>query len=117
MLPARVHLSKKSWDRLQYLQTQTRLTPNITARIAINLALRDTRMASVNTAQPEQTHTINKDVLFGEFEHVYAAMIRQFYYEQKIDTDVQNVIRSLVDAGLHKLGHLRRFSDLKTLFL
>lgn len=115
MLPTRIQLSKKTWDKLQYLQTQTRLTPNITARLAINLALRDIRTATLNMMQPEQTHTINKDVLFGEQERVYEAMIKQFYHEQNIDADIQAVIRSLIDSGLHKLGHLRKFSDLQSI--
>ena len=116
MLPTRIQISKKTWDRLQYLQTQTKITPNITARIAISLALRDIRTASVNTSRPEQTHTINRDVLFGDHERVYDAMISQFYHEQNIDADIQAVIRSLIDDGLHKLGHLRKFSDLATIF-
>ncbi|MEQ3778305.1 MAG: DndE family protein [Alcanivorax sp.] len=116
MLPTRIQLNKKTWDKLQYLQTQTRITPNIMARLAINLALRDTRTATVNTSQPDQTHTINRDVLFGEHEKAYETMIRQFYHEQGIESDIQQVIRSLIDSGLHKLGHLRKFSDIQSLF-
>jgi DNA sulfur modification protein DndE len=116
MLPTRVLLSKKTWDRLQYLQTQTKLTPNITARIAIAMALRDIRSATINHSKPEQTHPINRDVLFGEHDRVYEAMIKQFCYQQNIEADIQTVIRSLVDNGLHKLGHLRKFSDLQTIF-
>lgn len=116
MLPTRIQLSKKTWDRLQYLQTQTRLTPNITARIAISLALRDIRNASINISKPDQTHTINRDVLFGDHERAYEAMIHQFYREQGLDADMQSVIRSLIDNGLHKLGHLKQLSDLGTIF-
>ncbi len=116
MLPTRIQLSKKTWDRLQYLQTQTRLTPNVTARIAISMALRDIKTATINTSRPEQTHTINRDVLFGDHERVYEAMIRQFCHEQNVDADIQAIIRSLIDNGLHKLGHLKKFSDLDTVF-
>jgi len=116
MLPTRIQLNKKTWDKLQYLQTQTRLTPNITARLAINLALRDIRTATVNTSYPENTHTINRDVLFGEHEKAYETMIRQFYHEQNIEADIQHVIRSLIDSGLHKLGHIKSLSDLRAIF-
>lgn len=116
MLPTRIQLSKKTWDRLQYLQTQTRITPNITARVAICMALRDIRTATINTSKPEQTHTINRDVLFGEHDRTYEAMIRQFTHEQNVEADIQAVIRSLIDTGLHKLGHLKKFSDLKSVF-
>lgn len=116
MFPTRISLSKRTWDRLQYLQTKTRLTPNIIARIAIALALRDIRMVTINETKPTGTHVINRDVLFGEHERAYEAVIRQFYHEQQIDADIQDVIRSLIDNGLHKLGHLRTFYDLHSVF-
>ncbi|MBW7469714.1 DndE family protein [Marinobacter sp. F4218] len=116
MFPTRIQLSKKTWDKLQYLQTKTRLTPNVTARIAISLALRDTRTASINESKPEQAHVINRDVLFGEHEKAYEALIRQFCFEQNVQNDIQEVIRSLIDSGLHKLGHTRSLSDLRHVF-
>lgn len=117
MFPTRIYLSKKTWDRLQYLQTQTRLTPNIVARIALSLALRDIRTASVNENKPEQTHIINRDVLFGDQENTYEVLIRQFYAEQNIDYDIQDVLRSLIDSGLHKMGHIKSLIDIQTFFL
>lgn len=116
MFPTRIYLSKKTWDRLQYLQTQTRLTPNVVARIAISLALRDIRTASVNENKPEQTHVINRDVLFGDHENAYEALIRQFRSEQNIDADIQDIIRSLIDNGLHKIGHVKTILDLRATF-
>ncbi|PMR70408.1 DndE family protein [Halomonas heilongjiangensis] len=112
MFPTRIHLNKKTWDRLQYLQTKTRLTPNVIARVAITLALRDTRTASISDSHPDQTHIINRDVLFGEHEQSFQAMIRQFLWEQNISSDIQAVIRSLIDSGLHKLGHVQSLSGL-----
>ena len=116
MFPARIYLNKKTWDRLQYLQSKTQLTPNIIARIAIILALRDTRTATINTSPAEETHQINKEVLFGEHEPTFEVMIHQFRYEQDIDSDIQAIIRSLIDSGLHKLGHLQSLSGLSRVF-
>lgn len=116
MFPTRINLSKSTWDRLQYLQTRTRLTPNVIARISIALALRDIRTATINESKPGSTHVINRDVLFGDHERVYEALVRQFYAEQKITADIQDVIRSLIDSGLHKLGHMKSLSDLQVLF-
>ena len=116
MFPTRIHLSKKTWDRLQYFQTQTRLTPNVVARIAISLALRDIRTASVNENKPENTHVINRDTLFGDHHKSYEALIRQFCAEQKIEADIQDIVRSLIDNGLHKMGHLKNISDIRTFF-
>jgi DNA sulfur modification protein DndE len=116
MFPTRINLSKSTWDRLQYLQTKTRLTPNVIARISIALALRDIRTATINESKPSSTHVINRDVLFGDHERVYEALVRQFYAEQKITADIQDVIRSLIDSGLHKLGHMKSLSDLQIIF-
>ncbi|CAH1042910.1 DndE family protein [Halomonas sp. TD01] len=116
MIPTRIYLSKKSWDRLQYLQTKTRLTPNVIARISISLALKDIRTASINVSKPEQTHIINRDVLFGAHEKTFEALIRQFCKEQRIEADIQDIIRSLIDSGLHKIGHIKSILDIKPLF-
>jgi len=116
MFPTRIQLSKRTWDRLQYLQTKTRLTPNVLARAAIALALRDTRTANINGTKPDQVHVINRDVLFGDQEKAYEALVRQFCSEQKTDSDLQSIIRSLVDSGLHKMGHVKRLSDLQSFF-
>lgn len=116
MFPTRIHLSKKTWDRLQYMQTKTRLTPNVLARAAISLALRDIRTATINEAKPDQVHVINRDVLFGDHEKVYEALLRQFCSEQQIEPDIQDVVRSLIDNGLHKIGHVKNILDLKAIF-
>ncbi|KXO06796.1 DndE family protein [Marinobacter excellens] len=116
MFPTRIQLSKQTWDRLQFLQTKTRLTPNVLARIAIALALRDTQTAIINESKPDQLHVINRDVLFGGQEKAYEALIRQLCSEQKIDADPQSIVRSLIDSGLHKMGHTKTTSDLKFFF-
>ncbi|MCP1318070.1 DndE family protein [Halomonas sp. 707B3] len=116
MIPFRIQLSKKTWDRLQYMQTRTRLTPNIIARMAISLALRDIHTAAINESKPEHVHVINRDVLFGDQEKVYEALLRQFCAEQGIDSNIQDIIRSLIDSGLHKMGHVKNLLDMRSFF-
>lgn len=116
MIPFRIQLSKKTWDRLQYMQTKTRLTPNVLARMAISLALRDTHTAAINENKPEQIHIINRDVLFGDQEKMYEALIQQFCAEQGIDSNIQDILRSLIDSGLHKMGHVKSLLDMHTFF-
>ncbi|WP_036134102.1 DndE family protein [Marinobacter nitratireducens] len=116
MFPTRIQLSKKTWDRLQFLQTKTRLTPNVLARTAISLALRDTHTATINQSKPEQIHVINRDVLFGDQEGAFEALIRQFCFEKNVNADPQTIIRSLIDSGLHKMGHIKSPIDLSTFF-
>ncbi len=116
MFPARIQLSKRTWDRLQYLQTKTSLTPNVLARTAITLALRDARTATINEARPDQTHVINRDVLFGDQVTEYEALLKQFCADKAVDSDIQSIIRSLIDSGLHKLGHVKSLIDLRQNF-
>nr|WP_298055677.1 DndE family protein [uncultured Halomonas sp.] len=116
MIPFRIQLNKKTWDRLQYMQTKTRLTPNVLARMAISLALRDIRTAKINESKPDQVHVINRDVLFGDQEKVYEALLRQFCAEQGIDSDIHDILRSLIDSGLHKMGHVKSLLDMRTFF-
>tara|TARA_R100000900_G_scaffold22441_3_gene18000 strand:- start:13492 stop:13659 length:168 start_codon:yes stop_codon:yes gene_type:complete len=54
--------------------------------------------------------------LFGDQEKAYEALIRQFCAEQGVHADIQEVVRSLIDNGLHKMGHLKTFSDLSHIF-
>lgn len=116
MFPPRIQLSKRTWDRLQYMQTKTRLTPNVLARTAIALALRDTHTATINENKPEQTHIINRDILFGDQVDIYEVLIRQFCAEQKINADIQDTVRSLIDVGLHKMGHIKSLIDISSFF-
>ena len=117
MFPTRIQLSKKTWDRLQFLQTKTRLTPNVLARIAISLALRDTQTAVINEAKPDQVHVMNRDVLFGDHEQAFEALIRQFCSNKQVFADPQDIIRSLIDSGLHKMGHVKSPINLKNFFI
>jgi DNA sulfur modification protein DndE len=116
MFPTRIQLSKRTWDRLQYLQTKTRLTPNVLARTAIALALRDTHTATINENKPDQMHVINRDVLFGDQVKEYEALFSQFCAEQNINADIQDIVRSLIDSGLHKMGHAKNLLDLQSFF-
>lgn len=116
LFPTRIQLSKRTWDRLQYLQTKTRLTPNVLARTAIMLALRDTRTATINATKPEQVHVINRDVLFGDQEKIYETLVQQFCSDQGVDFDYQSIVRSLIDNGLHKMGHVKKLSDMGNFF-
>jgi DNA sulfur modification protein DndE len=117
MFPSRIRLSKKTWDRLQHVQTKTRLTPNVIARISMNLALRDTRLASISATCPTQTHIINRDVLFGEHEKLYETLVHQFCTEQDLNPDkIEQIIQFLIDSGLHKLGHIQSLYEIKNLF-
>ena len=58
---------------------------------------------------------LNKDVLFGEYADAYEVLINQYISEIGIKLPMQQVISSLIDAGIHKMGHVRNLSDVVNL--
>lgn len=112
MLPNRVKLSKSATDRLRNIKIQTGLTPNIVARIAIMLSLKDG--SSLRNVSPADTdgQELNKSVLFGDHADVYDVLITQYIHDHGIKQPVQKTVSSLVEAGIHKMGHVKKLADL-----
>lgn len=111
MLPNRIKLSKNSTDKFRYLKMSTGLTPNILARVAIMLALRDGPNI-INVIPDTDGQELNKSVLFGDHEHVYEVMIKQFIHEAKDPRTISQVISSLIETGSHKMGHVKGLNAL-----
>ena len=112
MLPNRIKLSKKATDKLRAMKAQTGLTPNILARIAIMLALKEEKDFTVNGVPDIDGQELNQSVLFGDQIQVYDILIRQYIDQWKIGHPIQGAISSLVDAGVHKIGHVKSLYDI-----
>jgi DNA sulfur modification protein DndE len=112
MLPNRIKLSQKATDKLRSMKAGTGLTPNILSRIAIMLAINDNNgLANVGIDELDGQE-LNQSVLFGEHILVYDVMINQFIHEHKLEMPVARVIASLVEIGIHKVGHVKKTEDL-----
>ena len=114
-LPNRVKLSRRSTNKLQYIKNKTGVTPNITCRIAMLLAINsngDINNAGVDGIDGQE---LNKDILFGENIEVYEVLIKQYMHDNKIDMPVAKVITSLVELGAHKMGHIKTLEQLCSL--
>ena len=111
MLPNRIKLSKNSTDKFRYLKMSTGLTPNILARVAIMLSLRS-GSSIINITPDTDGQELNKSVLFGDHEYVYEAMIKQFIHETKDTRPISQVISSLVEIGVYKMGHIKDLNAL-----
>ncbi len=112
MLPNRIRLSQKATDKLRYLKMKTGITPNIMARIAIMLAIKEgsnLKNAGVSDLEGQE---LNKSTLFGENSGVYDVMISQYIHDYKIDLAMPLAVASLVEVGVFKLGHIKNLSDL-----
>lgn len=112
MLPNRVKLSKSATDRLRNIKIQTGVTPNIIARIAIMLSLNDGSSLKNTTASDTDGQELNKSVLFGDHVDVYDALITQYIHNHSIDQPIQKTVSSLIEAGVHKMGHIKNLTDL-----
>lgn len=93
------------------LKMRTGLTPNILARIAIMLAIKessDLLNAGVADSDGQELH---KSVLFGEHVDVYDVLICQYIHDNNIDVPLHQAIAALVEIGIHKMGHIKKVED------
>lgn len=112
MLPNRVKLSTKASQKMQYLKNQTGITPNILSRVAIMLAIKEENSLKNAGVSDYDGQVLDKSVLFGDHTDVYDVLINQYMQDNKIDIDTQKTIASLVEIGVHKMGHIKNLSDL-----
>jgi len=113
MLPNRIKLSKKATDKFRYLKTQTGLTPNILARIAIMLAIKEGGdLSNAGVGDMEGGQELNDSTLFGEYIAVYDILINQYIYDKKLSLSVSETIVAMVEIGAHKMGHIRQLEQL-----
>jgi DNA sulfur modification protein DndE len=72
----RLKTSKYVADRLKQLQSATNLTPNILARLAVSLSIKETTSLSKMTPDSNGLE-FNRHTLTGEFDSIYKALIAQ----------------------------------------
>ena len=114
-IPNRVTLTRRSTNKLQTLKNHTGITPNISSRIAIMLAINSNDDLSVAGADDAKGQILDKDTLFGDHIDVYEIIIRQYINDNNIDLPISTVITSLVEVGIHKMGHVRSLEQLCSL--
>ena len=116
-IPNRVTLTKTSTNKLQTIKNRTGITPNISSRIAIMLAINsndDLSVAGAGTGDAKG-QILDKDTLFGDHIDVYEIIIRQYINDNEIELPISAVITSLVEVGIHKMGHVRSLEQLCSL--
>ena len=113
-LPSQIRLSRTSTNRLQNIKNKTGITPNIGCRIAMLLAMNSNDDIK-NAGLASDGQELNKDILFGKNIEVYEALLKQYIHENEIDMPVAKVIASLVELGVHKMGHIKTIKQLCSL--
>lgn len=111
MIPNRVRISEWSTGRLRYLKSKTGLTPNIIARFAFTLSVRDAKpLIKLDATLDGQE--FNAPTLFGEHQRLYEVLLIRYLRATEDDRLSGTIIAHHIDAGLHKMGHIRSLSDL-----
>lgn len=114
MIPNRIRISEPSTARLKYLKSKTSLTPNVIARFAFTLSVRDARpMVALDAVLDGQE--FNAPTLFGEHQRIYELLLIRYLQKTEDDRAPGTIIAHHIDVGLHKMNHIRSLSDLVSL--
>lgn len=112
MIPNRIRISEPSTARLKYLKSKTGLTPNILARFAFALSVREGRaMVALDATLDGQE--FNAPTLFGEHQRLYELLLIRYLRATRDERPAATIIAHHIDVGLHKMGHMKNLSDLE----
>ena len=115
-LPNEVVLSTKVTFKFSYIKKNTGITPNIMARFAILKALA-INPKPMNLELPESLQQkIPTDVAFGEYQDVFNFGIKEYIENHSYAGDIKELITNLIETGSYKIGNIKKFQDLETLF-
>jgi DNA sulfur modification protein DndE len=110
--PNRLKVSVGATDKLKYLKSKTGVTPNILCRFAISLALRDSINVDDSSGLELSGQEFNSSTLFGENSDIYFCLVSQYINDNGLESDIGKIIGSLVEVGLHKMGHVKSIKEL-----
>ena len=115
--PHKFRVSTSSTAKLKFLKSKTGLTPNILCRFAVSLALADESGLGNSSVSDLDGQEFNAPTLFGEHMDIYEALLKQFTSDNGLEWDPVRHIASLVEVGLHKMGHVRSLKHVAELGL
>ena len=114
MIPNRVRVSESATSKLRYLKSKTGLTPNILARFAFTLSVREALLLAVSETN-QDGQEFNAPTLFGEHQRFYELLLARYLNRSGDGRPVGAVISNHIDVGLHKMGHIRSLVDISSL--
>jgi len=115
-LPNEIVLSSKVTTKFSLIKQKTGITPNIMARIAILKAL-ESNSEPVNLETAESiSQKIPRDIAFGDYQDVFNFGLKEYIDNHSYSGDVKELITNLIETGSYKIGNIKKFQDLSTLF-
>ena len=111
-------MSYRSQVLLGQIKTKTGLTPNITGRFAISLSLHDPSVPNPDEFD-EKGSEIHPQVLFGEYEEIFKALIIQRMKKDQLPLE-QQMLNKMTRAHLNRgtialFARLHDLSDFNTM--
>ena len=100
----RIHTSQRSRGILSTLKSRTGITPNILSRFGICLSLKDPSIPN-----PEEFDELGTEflpnVLFGEYEKMFYALIVNRLHRDKLDPELylNRMMRAHLNRGVYSL--------------
>ncbi len=83
----RIHFTEEASKQLGLLKGKTGLTPNVLARIGFCLSLNDPSIPDPSNFPPDGNREIERNVLFGQWEDLIVALLKERCKEDEIDED------------------------------
>ena len=112
---SRVKISSRSTRTFGMLKTSTGLTPNILARFAICISIKQQGIPNPDEYNKEGSE-ITPNVLFGEYESIYLALMLNRLKQDKLDP--KHYLDEMVRAHLNRgaIGLKQRVQDLSDFY-
>ena len=112
---SRIRISSRSQNILGSLKTKTGLTPNILARFAICISLKEKSIPNPDEFNEEGSE-LAPAVLYGEHEPIYLALMINRLKQDRLDPEIylNKMTRSHLNRGAIALGP--RINDLSDFY-
>ena len=107
---SRIKLSAKSLNQLGRLKARTGLTPNLLARFALCLSLKE-KSAPIISQYDNEGNDIEPAILFGEYESLYLGLMKNRLKKDGLSfSELNEMTRCHINRGVASLA--RRIQNL-----
>ena len=101
---SRIKLSAKSQNQLGRLKARTGLTPNLLARFALCLSIKE-KSAPIASQYDKEGNDIEPAILFGEYESVYLGLMKNRLNKDGLSySELNEVTRCHINRGVAALS-------------
>ena len=101
---SRIKLSAKSLNQLGRLKARTGLTPNLLARFALCLSLKE-KSAPILSQYDKEGNDIEPSVLFGEYEPLYLGLMKNRLKKDGLpESELNDMTRCHINRGVIALS-------------